>query len=91
MGGTPDVRSLRMRRPAPSRCGRASGCALGDWYHVAVTYDGSGKAAGVTVSLNGERLGLEVVRDTLAGPVKSDGPLRLGSKGAREAVRRSDR
>jgi hypothetical protein len=54
---------------------------LGDWYHVAVTYDGSGKAGGVTMYLNGERLGLEVVRDTLHGPVNSDGPLRLGSKG----------
>jgi mono/diheme cytochrome c family protein len=54
---------------------------LGDWYHVAVTYDGSGKAGGVTMYLNGERLGLEVVRDTLRGPVNSDGPLRLGSKG----------
>jgi mono/diheme cytochrome c family protein len=54
---------------------------LGDWYHVAVTYDGSGKAGGVTMYLNGERLGLEVVRDTLRGPVNSDAPLRLGSKG----------
>jgi hypothetical protein len=53
---------------------------LGDWYHVAVTYDGSGKAGGVTMYLNGERLGLDVVRDTLRGPVKSDGPLRLGSQ-----------
>jgi mono/diheme cytochrome c family protein len=53
---------------------------LGDWYHVAVTYDGSGKAAGLTMYLNGERLGLEVVRDTLRGPIKTDAPLRLGSK-----------
>ncbi len=53
---------------------------LGDWYHVAVTYDGSGTAAGVALYLDGARLGLEVVRDTLRGPVKSDGPLRLGSK-----------
>jgi mono/diheme cytochrome c family protein len=53
---------------------------LGDWYHVAVTYDGSGKAAGVTIYLNSERLGLEVVRDTLRGPIKTDAPLRLGSK-----------
>ena len=53
---------------------------LGDWYHVAVTYDGSGKAAGLTLYLNGEPLGLEVVRDTLRGPIRSDGALRLGSK-----------
>jgi hypothetical protein len=53
---------------------------LGDWYHVAFCYDGSGKAAGVTLYLNGERLGLEVVRDALRGPIKNDGTLRLGSK-----------
>jgi hypothetical protein len=53
---------------------------LGDWYHVAFTYDGSGKAAGVSLYLNGERLDLEVVRDTLRGPIGSDAPLRLGSK-----------
>jgi hypothetical protein len=53
---------------------------LGDWYHVAVTYDGSGKAAGLSMFLDGERLGLEVVRDTLRGPIKTDAPLRLGSK-----------
>ena len=29
---------------------------LGDWYHVALTYDGSGKAAGLAMYLNGERL-----------------------------------
>jgi hypothetical protein len=53
---------------------------LGDWYHVAFTYDGSGKAAGVNLYLNGERLGLDVVRDALRGPIKTDAALRLGSK-----------
>jgi hypothetical protein len=53
---------------------------LGDWYHVAVTYDGSGKAAGLTLYVNGERAGVDVVRDTLRGPVRSSAPLRLGSK-----------
>jgi mono/diheme cytochrome c family protein len=53
---------------------------LGDWYHVAVTYDGSGKAAGLLVYLNGKRADVEVVRDTLTGPIKSTAPLRLGSK-----------
>ena len=53
---------------------------LGDWYHVAVTYDGSGKAAGLTLYVNGERAAVDVVRDTLRGPVRSNAPLRLGSK-----------
>ena len=48
-----------------------------DWYHVAMVYDGSGKAAGLKVYLNGMPLNAEVVRDTLAGPVKSAMPLRV--------------
>jgi len=54
---------------------------LGDWYHVALTYDGSGKAAGVALYLSGERLNTEVVRDSLSGAIRTDAPLRLGSKG----------
>jgi hypothetical protein len=53
---------------------------LGDWYHVALTYDGSGKAAGVGLYLNGERLDTEVVRDALGGAIRTDAALRLGSK-----------
>jgi hypothetical protein len=53
---------------------------LGDWYHVSATYDGSGKAAGLTVYLNGKRADVEIVRDSLAGSIKSDAALRVGSK-----------
>ena len=53
---------------------------LGDWYHVSVTYDGSGKAAGLTVYLNGKPADVDVVRDSLTGSIKSDAALRLGSK-----------
>src|SRR5699024_6431838 len=53
---------------------------LGDWYHGAVTYDGSGKAAGLTLYVNGGRAAVDVVRDTLRGPIRSNAPLRLGSK-----------
>lgn len=53
---------------------------LGDWYHVAMTYDGSGKAAGLRLSLNGKPLTTETVRDTLAGSTRSAAPLRVGSK-----------
>jgi hypothetical protein len=53
---------------------------LGDWYHVAATYDGSGKAAGLVVYLNGKRATVDVVRDSLTGPIKTDAALRVGSK-----------
>jgi hypothetical protein len=53
---------------------------LGDWYHVALTYDGSAKAAGLALYLNGARLGVDVVRDALSGTWTTDAALRVGSK-----------
>ena len=48
-----------------------------DWYHVAMVYDGSGKASGLRLYLNGRLLNTEVVRDTLTGSIKSAAPLRI--------------
>jgi mono/diheme cytochrome c family protein len=53
---------------------------FGDWYHVALTYDGSGKAAGLRLYVNGKRLDTEVVRDTLAGSIGTTAALGLGSR-----------
>jgi hypothetical protein len=53
---------------------------FGDWHHLALTYDGSGKAAGVRLYVAGALADVEVVRDTLAGPLASDAPLKLGSR-----------
>ena len=53
---------------------------LGDWYHLGLTYDGKGKAAGLRLYLNGRELDVEVVRDALAGSMRSDAPLTVGSK-----------
>jgi Protein of unknown function (DUF1553)/Concanavalin A-like lectin/glucanases superfamily len=53
---------------------------LGDFYHLALTYDGSGKAAGVALYIDGKRHNAEVVRDTLKGPIANSAALRVGSK-----------
>jgi hypothetical protein len=50
------------------------------WNHVLVTYDGSAKAAGVTVYINGV---LQVARpqiDTLKGTIRTDVPLKVGQR-----------
>ncbi len=39
--------------------------ATGDWSHVAITYDGSSRAAGLRLFLNGAPLDVEVIRDKL--------------------------
>jgi uncharacterized protein DUF1553/uncharacterized protein DUF1549/concanavalin A-like lectin/glucanase superfamily protein/cytochrome c len=53
---------------------------FGDWHHVALTYDGSGKAAGVRLYVAGAPAAVDVVRDNLAGPIATDAPLSVGSR-----------
>ena len=53
---------------------------FGEWHHVVMTYDGSGKAAGVRLYVDGELAAVEIVRDALNGSVATDAPLLVGSK-----------
>ncbi len=64
---------------------------FGEWNHVVMSYDGSGKARGLAIYVNGERLAVDVVQDALAGPIRTDAPLTLGRARARAVVHRSDR
>ena len=63
---------------------------LGDWYHVAMTYDGSGKAAGLRLFVNGVQVDAEVVRDALTR-TDSRPTRRCGWGARRSASRSSDR
>jgi hypothetical protein len=47
--------------------------------HLALNYDGSGKAAGLHLYVAGKPVKLEILKDTLAGPTHADGPLEVGS------------
>jgi hypothetical protein len=51
-----------------------------EWKHLAITYDGSGRAAGLKVFLNGKLAEVEVVKDALNGPVKTGAELIIGNK-----------
>jgi Protein of unknown function (DUF1549)/Protein of unknown function (DUF1553)/Concanavalin A-like lectin/glucanases superfamily/Planctomycete cytochrome C len=53
---------------------------FGDWHHVALTYDGSGKAAGARLYVDGEPALVDVIGDALAGPMTSDAPLTIGRR-----------
>lgn len=52
---------------------------VGEWTHLVVTYDGSSSAAGLRVYVNGQSAELEVVRDTLDGPLAAH-TLEVGSR-----------
>ena len=53
---------------------------LGDWYHVALTYDGSGTAAGLRLYINGKPHQTEILQDNLSGAIKTDAELQIGNK-----------
>ncbi len=50
------------------------------WTHVFVTHDGSGRASGVKVYLNGRAAELDVQSDNLHGTTVTGQPLRLGKR-----------
>ncbi|MSQ92942.1 MAG: DUF1553 domain-containing protein [Gemmataceae bacterium] len=50
------------------------------WYHVFVTYDGSSKAAGVKLYVNGALQPLEVFTDKLSATIKTTVPFKVGQR-----------
>jgi mono/diheme cytochrome c family protein len=52
----------------------------GQWMHVLATYDGSGKASGVKIYVNGKARELEVEKDALKDTIMNSEPLRIGAR-----------
>jgi hypothetical protein len=50
------------------------------WYQVAVAYDGSGKASGIALYVDGTPREVDVIRDSLAAPIVLAAPLQIGAK-----------
>jgi len=49
-----------------------------EWHHVAVTYDGSERAGGVHLFVDGKRQTVDILLDKLTGGFRADQPLRIG-------------
>ncbi len=55
--------------------------SLNEWHHVVVTYDGSRKAAGLKVFVDGQAQMLDVTNNnTLGGTLKTDKPFHIGKR-----------
>jgi hypothetical protein len=52
----------------------------GTWSHLFVTYDGSGKAAGVTVYVNGRTAPVQIQVDSLSATIANTQPFRVGKR-----------
>jgi hypothetical protein len=50
----------------------------GQWNHVLATYDGSGRAAGVKLYVDGRLQAARVVKDALSGTIRNTVPLEFG-------------
>ena len=50
------------------------------WQHVMATYDGSGKADGITIYVDGVAQDLDETHDSLKGSIRTDEPFRVGQR-----------
>ena len=57
--------------------------SLNEWHHLALTYDGSGKASGVALYLDGRLQEVEVLHDSLTGSIRTERSLLLGRRHAK--------
>jgi hypothetical protein len=53
---------------------------VGQWSHVSISYDGSGKAAGLRLYVDGKAQEFEVLQDSLTGGMCAGAPLEIGNK-----------
>ncbi|HEV3024127.1 MAG TPA: DUF1553 domain-containing protein, partial [Pirellulales bacterium] len=59
---------------------------VNEWYHVAVTYDGSRKAAGIRIYLNGAAQEMDVQADKLTETTRTSVPFKIGQRHAGERL-----
>lgn len=50
------------------------------WHHVMVTYDGSSKASGVTIYLDGQSVLVKIAADHLSDSIRNNRPLTIGRR-----------
>ena len=64
----------------------------GHWDHLFFTYDGSGRAAGVKIYVNGAPVATKIISDTLArNSIRTTAPLQLGRESPDEQPARDTR
>ena len=51
-----------------------------EWHHIFITYDGKGKAAGVTIFVDGKAQPVEVAQDTLQSTIRTKVPFTLAQR-----------
>src|SRR5207302_2286366 len=57
-----------------------------EWYHVAISYDGSRKAAGVKIYFNGALQDVDVAADKLNETIRTTVPFKIGQRHTSERL-----
>src|SRR5688572_13845320 len=52
----------------------------GEWIHMTLSYDGSGKASGVSLAIDGKQRDLQIEEDKLTGSILTSTPLAFGNR-----------
>jgi hypothetical protein len=60
--------------------------SAGVWTHLLVTYDGSGRASGVKIYINGEPQVTDIAADALKGSIRTTVPLKAGQRHSSERL-----
>jgi len=59
----------------------------GQWLHMLATYDGSEKAAGLKIYVNGRVRDLEIEKNNLTNTIANNEPLRIGARNGEAAIK----
>src|SRR5690606_7738991 len=51
-----------------------------EWHHIAIVSDGTGRASGMGLYVNGERQEAKVVKDSLSGPFGNEAQMVIGDR-----------
>ena len=54
--------------------------SLNAWHHVLVSYNGSSRAAGIVMYVDGQAMTMDTVRDKLRGTITTQNPVHLGRR-----------
>jgi hypothetical protein len=63
--------------------------AQGEYHHITFTYDGTGRAAGLKLYVNGKLADVEIRQDNLSGSIKTAADFQIGNKETGIPYRRS--
>lgn len=80
-GGRPTVHLIHKWPEEAIHVAAVDALPFSVFHYIAFSYDGSGKASGVKIFVNGAEVKTKIERDNLTGTILTDAPFRIGLRG----------